>query len=68
MADGRTSPVVAVRMLDIEGQPVRRGLTGEFQLNSPYLSQQQADAIQREPLAGNLGGRPSSRSAKTAWR
>jgi uncharacterized repeat protein (TIGR01451 family) len=58
VADGRTPPVLAVRMLDAEGHPVRRGLTGEFQLNSPYLPQQQSDALQREPLAGNLGGVP----------
>jgi uncharacterized repeat protein (TIGR01451 family) len=58
VADGRTPPVIAVRMLDGEGQPVRRGLTGDFQLNTPFLPQQQADALQREPLAGNLGGQP----------
>jgi len=58
VADGRTQPVIAVRMLDATGQPARRGLTGEFQLNSPYQSQQQADALQRDPLSGNLGGKP----------
>lgn len=57
VADGRTPPVVAVRMLDKEGKPVRRGAGGEFQLAAPYLSQDQADAIQREPLTGKLGGR-----------
>ena len=56
-ADGRFPPVIAVRMLDKEGQPARRGLVGDFQINSPYLSKDQADAIQREPLTGKLGGR-----------
>jgi len=56
-ADGRTSPVIAVRMLDKDGQPVRRGAGGEFQIAAPYLAQDQADAIQREPLTGNLGGK-----------
>ena len=58
VADGRTSPVVAVRLLDIEGHPVRRGAAGELQLNAPYLTRQQAEAIQADPLSGNLGGRP----------
>ncbi|MVQ30320.1 hypothetical protein GON04_12730 [Ramlibacter sp. MAH-25] len=58
VADGRSVPVIAVRLLDIEGQPVRRGATGELQLNAPYLTKQQADAIQGDPLSGSLGGRP----------
>lgn len=58
VADGRTSPVVAVRLLDVEGHPVRRGAAGELQLNAPYLTRQQAEAIQADPLSGNLGGRP----------
>lgn len=57
IADGRTPPVIAVRMLDKDGQPVRRGTGGLFQLAAPYLSQDQADAIQREPLTGNLGAK-----------
>lgn len=57
VADGRTPPVIAVRMLDKEGQPVRRGAGGEVQVAAPYLSQDQADAIQREPLTGKLGGK-----------
>lgn len=57
VADGRTPPVVAVRLLDIEGQPVRRGASGELQLNTPYLTRQQVDAIQADPLSGGLGGR-----------
>ena len=56
-ADGRIPPVIAVRMLDKDGNPVRRGLVGDFQLNAPYLSKDQSDAIQREPLTGNLGGK-----------
>ncbi len=56
-ADGRTPPVIAVRMLDKEGQPVRRGSGGEFQIAAPYQSLDQAEAIQREPLTGNLGAK-----------
>jgi uncharacterized repeat protein (TIGR01451 family) len=57
VADGRSAAVIAVRMLDKEGQPVRRGAGGELQVGAPYLSQDQANAIQREPLTGNLGGK-----------
>jgi uncharacterized repeat protein (TIGR01451 family) len=57
VADGRTSAVIAVRMLDKEGHPVRRGAGGVFEIAAPYRSQDQADAIQREPLTGNLGGK-----------
>ena len=57
VADGLTPPRIAVRMLDKQGKPVRRGAGGEFQIAAPYLSQNQADAIQREPLTGNLGGK-----------
>ena len=56
-ADGRTPPIIAVRMLDKEGQPARRGAGGEFQIAAPYLSLDQAEAIQREPLTGNLGAK-----------
>lgn len=57
LADGRTPPVVAVRFLDAHGKPVRRGAIGEVSIDAPYLSQQQAEAIRRQPLAGDLGGR-----------
>ena len=57
VADGRTPPLIAVRMLDKIGQPVRRGSGGEVQVSAPYLSLDQANAIQREPLTGNLGGK-----------
>ena len=57
VADGRTPPVVAVRMLDKQGQPVRRGAGGEFQIAAPYLSKDQSDAIQGEPLTGRLGAK-----------
>ena len=57
VADGRTPPLIAVRMLDKIGQPVRRGSGGEVQVSAPYLSLDQANAIQREPLTGNIGGK-----------
>ena len=35
-ADGRTTPVVAVRLTDKDGYPVRRGIQGEFSVSAPY--------------------------------
>jgi uncharacterized repeat protein (TIGR01451 family) len=58
VADGRSSPVLAVRMLDQLGKPARRGLIGDFQVNPPYVPQELADALQRDPLTGTPGGRP----------
>ncbi|MEQ1661546.1 MAG: hypothetical protein ABL877_02495 [Thiobacillus sp.] len=58
LADGKTRPVIAVRFLDKDGVPVRRGVNGDFQLNAPYQSSNQLEAIQREPLAGKIDNRP----------
>lgn len=57
LADGKTRPVIAVRLLDAEGKPVRRGISGEFQINEPYQPASVAEAIEREPLAGAIGGK-----------
>ena len=52
IADGRKSPVVAIRVLDAAGRPLREGVSGEFSLNSPYesaaqVAQQQLDQLTR---------------------
>lgn len=57
IADGKTKPVIAVRLLDDAGKPVRRGLGGDFEINAPYQSHEQFEAIQREPLAAKVGGK-----------
>jgi uncharacterized repeat protein (TIGR01451 family) len=58
VADGRTAPVIAVRMFDRDNKPVRRGVRGEFMVASPYQPQTQADALQREQLTGQLAAKP----------
>ncbi|WP_230079870.1 isopeptide-forming domain-containing fimbrial protein [Alteripontixanthobacter maritimus] len=55
IADGRTRPVIAVRMLDRRGRPVRAGVSGEFTINAPYQSASQIEAQQLRQLTG-LGG------------
>jgi len=52
VADGRTRPVVAVRILDRAGRPVHAGLSGEFQLSAPYESAEAVDAMQSRALTG----------------
>ena len=47
VADGRTSPVVAIRVLDAAGRPMREGVSGEFTVNSPYQS---AEEVARQQL------------------
>ncbi|MEO0907488.1 MAG: hypothetical protein AAFY07_08155, partial [Pseudomonadota bacterium] len=52
IADGRTRPVVAVRVLDRNNRPLREGIAGEFTLNSPYESAEQLDRQQLNQLTG----------------
>ena len=52
IADGRTRPVVAVRVLDRNNRPLREGIAGEFSLNSPYQSAEQLDRQQLNQLTG----------------
>ena len=58
VADGKTRPILALRFLDKDGYKMRRGVNGEFQLNSPYQSLLQTEANQRDPLGGKINGRP----------
>ena len=52
VADGRTRPVLALRIIDRSGRPVRAGLTGEFSLSAPYESAEALDAMQSRALTG----------------
>ena len=38
IADGIAAPVIAVRLTDKQGFPVRKGLHGEFSVNTPYVA------------------------------
>jgi uncharacterized repeat protein (TIGR01451 family) len=61
VADGKTRPVVALRLLDAAGHPVRAGSTGTFQVTSPYVAAQEVVAQQERQLQGQDGG-------ATTWR
>jgi uncharacterized repeat protein (TIGR01451 family) len=52
VADGRTRPVVAIRVLDRNGRSLREGISGSFNLNAPYESAEQIDRQQLDQLTG----------------
>ena len=52
IADGRTRPVIAIRVLDRNNRPLREGLAGSFTLNAPYESAEQIDRQQLNQLTG----------------
>jgi uncharacterized repeat protein (TIGR01451 family) len=58
VADGVTRPVLAVRLTDRDGRPVRHGLVGDFELPAPYYPAVEADAQQARQLAGLERARP----------
>lgn len=52
VADGINHPVIAVRITDRSGKPVRAGLSGGYRVRPPYTPATQADAQQERQLAG----------------
>ncbi len=52
VADGRTRPVIAVRVLDRNNRPLREGISGEFTLGAPYQSAEQLERQQLDQLTG----------------
>ena len=52
VADGATSPVLAVRMLDRYNRPVHAGIAGSLSLDSPYQTKSAIEAAQSRELSG----------------
>lgn len=52
VADGLTRPLIAVRVTDSEGRPVRAGTIVPFRVDQPYRAAQQVAAEQGRQLAG----------------
>ncbi|HET7662825.1 MAG TPA: hypothetical protein VFK31_04220, partial [Rhodanobacteraceae bacterium] len=50
IADGKTRPVVAIRLTDRWGYPIREGMTGRFTLSAPYQSWRSIKQLQNDPL------------------
>jgi uncharacterized repeat protein (TIGR01451 family) len=59
VADGVHKPVIAVRMLDRFGNPVRHGVSGEYAISSPYMPFSTVQQQQERQLSGNEGLRPA---------
>jgi uncharacterized repeat protein (TIGR01451 family) len=57
-ADGRSRPVVAVRLFDAEGKPARPGTTGGFSVDAPYRSWFEAHDLQDKTLQSSAASRP----------
>ena len=51
VADGRTRPLIAVRLTDRDGKPVRDGAMAAFRLDQPYTAAQLTDTEQSRQLA-----------------
>ena len=50
IADGRTPPVVALRLFDRYGRPARPSTTGAFAVNAPYRSLWEVEALNENQL------------------
>ncbi|MXO49310.1 hypothetical protein GRI69_13710 [Erythrobacter vulgaris] len=59
VADGTTKSVVAVRITDRKGQPVRSGVSGAVEINAPYESAEALEAMQLRQLGGLSGAKPT---------
>lgn len=58
VADGVTRPVIAVRLTDAQGRPVRHGVTGPFAVPTPYYAAVEADAQTARQIAGMERAQP----------
>lgn len=58
VADGVTKPVIAVRLTDRNGLPVRDSVTGDFSVPEPYYPWVEANAQQANQLSGLERAKP----------
>lgn len=57
VADGRKPPVIAVRLTDKDGHPVREGLIGEYSVDPPHLPRKRVENLQSAPLTASTSDR-----------
>lgn len=50
IADGKTSPVIAVKFTDIDGYPARDGIIGEFDIDTPHSAFNENDNFQNNSI------------------
>jgi uncharacterized repeat protein (TIGR01451 family) len=58
VADGRTRPVIVLRLFDAYGQPARAGTMGVFRVQAPYRTWQEVQALDDNPLLAVAGREP----------
>lgn len=51
-AGGKNLPVIAIRLTDQGGHPVREGMIGTFTVKPPHAAEETLDALQKNPLSG----------------
>ncbi|MFA6471250.1 MAG: hypothetical protein WCU00_04330 [Candidatus Latescibacterota bacterium] len=56
VADGKTIPVIALKMTDKDGYPCRSGVTGSFTLEKPYTTRQEVDKLRSSAINGSETG------------
>jgi uncharacterized repeat protein (TIGR01451 family) len=59
VADGRTRPVVVLRLFDAYGKPARPGTIGAFRVNPPYRSWWEVQALDDNPLLASGAREPT---------
>ena len=52
IADGLMRPIIALRIMDRAGHPVRNGVMGSFTVAAPYSAAAAVDAMQKRQLSG----------------
>ncbi len=52
VADGKNPPLVAVRLFDADGKPVRKGLVGNFSVDPPHLPNTTLEKLKEDPISG----------------
>jgi uncharacterized repeat protein (TIGR01451 family) len=56
-ADGKTPPVIAVKLTDKDGHPVRQDLLGEYELEPPYSAKQLAEELVTTSVTSHSPGK-----------
>jgi uncharacterized repeat protein (TIGR01451 family) len=52
VADGTNAPVIALRLYDADGYPARPAAIGRYEINSPYITKKEIDAMDDDRLTG----------------
>jgi uncharacterized repeat protein (TIGR01451 family) len=56
VADGKQTPVVAVKFFDKDGYPVRADVIGKFKVSAPYAGYRRLDKLGQNPLSQSTTG------------